>query len=137
MMSGRHLVRFLCRLDKSDVLLFSLLPGLVPLEPGAEGSAMVLAKTAELVGVRSSHNEGTADGIANDGGQQVLENDVAQSQTGDLEEQSRRQEEEVGDGMLQADGNEGADGEPDADELARQVGGGTRQEKSEADHPIT
>ena len=123
-MGGWHLVRFLGRLDETDVLLFSLLAGLVSLEPRAEGGAMVLAKAAKLVGIRTGHDEGAADGIANDGGQQILEDDVAQGQTGDLEEQSRRQKEEVGDGMLQTDGNEGADGEPDANELARQVGGG-------------
>merc|ERR1712127_1025915 len=72
---------------------------------------LVLAQLAVQEGEASAHEQGTG-------------------------EEAERQDEHVGDRVLEADGDEGRDREPDAHHLARQVARRRREEDREADEPV-
>merc|ERR1712127_679401 len=96
---------------------------------------LVLAQLAVQEGEASAHEQGTGEDVAERDRDQVLQHDLAQSERRGGEE-AERQDEHVGDRVLEADGDEGRDREPDAHHLARQVARRRREEDREADEPV-
>lgn len=78
-------------------------------------SFLVLPKLAEGVGVASSDDKRPGDGVSNGDGDEVLEDDVGEADGRLAGEHAHWQEEHVGDGVLQPNGDEGGDGEPGGD----------------------
>merc|ERR1719199_1110615 len=88
--------------------------------PSKTAIAALLGRLAIHESIGPSHEDGTSDGVANGHGEQVVHEDHFPGDLGALEE-AHREEEHVGDRVLEAHRDKGRDREPDAKHLADYV----------------
>mmetsp|Transcript_14840 Transcript_14840/g.41114 ORF Transcript_14840/g.41114 Transcript_14840/m.41114 type:complete len:449 (+) Transcript_14840:529-1875(+) len=97
---------------------------------------VVLAKASEHEGEHGGDHDCTSNGVAQGDWQHVLDERRLEADAGGGSKKTRWQEEHVGDGVLEADGDEGGDWKEDADVLACHVLGLHGQIDGEADEPV-
>mmetsp|Transcript_27369 Transcript_27369/g.81534 ORF Transcript_27369/g.81534 Transcript_27369/m.81534 type:complete len:303 (-) Transcript_27369:285-1193(-) len=90
------------------------------LEPAGEGAAVALAQSARPEREAGGDDDGAGNEVAERHRQEVVQEHELRGEGGAREE-AGGQEEHVGDGVLEADGDEHGDREPDAHHLAGEV----------------
>ena len=103
--------------------------------PSKTAIAALLGRLAIHESIGPSHEDGTSDGVANGHGEQVVHEDHFPGDLGALEE-AHREEEHVGDRVLEAHRDKGRDREPDAKHLADYVLCRGRLPDAHDDEPI-
>lgn len=125
-----------CLLEANIFLVLRTLSDFVRFELFRESVSALLSESSELVRVASGNNEGSGDGISNNNRNQVLVDDISNSNLGS-QQNCTGHDEEVGNTVFQTNRNESRDGEPASDKLSDEVVGSTSHEDSKRNHPVT
>ena len=102
---------------------------------GPYGLLFFFSQLAKHVGKEGTNQEGSGQGIANGHGNQVARQGLP-DRDGSATQESRGQQEHVGDGMFKANGDKGGNGQQDTKILACQILGLHTQVDGQADEPV-